>query len=261
MIAFLNVIIYQPLYNILLFFYSLIPDFGFAIILLTLFVRFALVPIYKKQLATQKTMQILQPKIKELNEKYKNDKERQTRELMELYKAHKANPFSGCLPIIVQMFFLFGIFRVLTNISQQSGLVSNFDKYSFIVSPEKINTLFLGFIDLASSNSIHLGTFFNDMSSIFLANPAHVFLAILAAVAQYFQTKMMMASQPVQKTTNDDSQQPDMAQMMNKQMLVIGPLLTLYMGIQFPAGLALYWLTGTLFMLIQQVLLEKKSKS
>lgn len=261
MMAFLTAIIYQPLYNVLLFFYSIIPDFGISIILLTLLVRFALVPIYKKQLATQKTMQILQPKIKALNEKYKNNKEQQTKALMELYKEHKANPFSGCLPIIVQMFFLFGIFRVLTNISKDGGVVSVIDKYSFIGSPEKINTLFLGFIDLASTNAIYLKTFFHDISLVITSNPSHVLLAILAAVAQYFQTKMMMANQPAQKTENSDSQQPDIAQMMSKQMLVIGPLLTLYMGIQFPAGLALYWLTGTLFMLIQQVMLEKKSKS
>lgn len=259
MLALLTTLIYQPLYNILLFFYTIIPDFGIAIILLTILVRFALVPLYKKQLLQQQKMQELQPKIKALNEKYKNNKEQQTKALMELYKENKANPFAGCFPIIIQMFFLIGIFQVLTNIARQGGVVSGPDLYAFIGSPDKINTFFLGFIDLASTNSFTLKTFFNDIFLATTNSPSHVILAIFAAIAQYFQTKMMMANQPI-APKKDTTDQPDMTQIMSKQMLVIGPLLTLLMGIQFPAGLALYWLTGTLFMLIQQIVIEKKSK-
>ena len=112
MLDFFHVTIYQPLYNILVFLYNVVPgkDFGVSIILLTIFLRIALIPIYKKQLESQKKMQELQPKIKELQEKVK-DKEQQTRQMMELYKEHKTNPFSGCFPLVVQMVILITIFR------------------------------------------------------------------------------------------------------------------------------------------------------
>lgn len=71
---------------------------------------------------------------------------------------------------------------------------------------------------------------------------------------------MLMSNQPI-VPKKDDSAQPDMAQIMSKQMLYLGPLMTLFIGIKFPAGLSLYWLAGTLFMLVQQIMIEKKSKA
>ena len=238
MLAFFHAIIYQPLYNILIFLYDVIPgrDFGISIILITVLLRTILIPLYKKQIESQKKMQALQPKIKELQEKTKNDKEQQTKQLMELYKEHKTNPFSGCLPLVVQLVFLIAIYRVLITISQSGLTVDNTQLYSFVANPGKINQFFISLVDLTKPSII---------------------IAALAAIAQYFQTKMLIASQP--KAVKKDSDQPDMAQIMSKQMMYLGPFLTLFIGIKFPAGLSLYWLAGTLFMLIQQISIEKKS--
>jgi YidC/Oxa1 family membrane protein insertase len=239
MLSLFHSLIYQPLYNILIFLYNVVPgkDFGISIILITVLLRTILIPLYKKQIESQKKLQELQPKIKALQEKTKNDKEQQTKQLMELYKENKTNPFSGCLPLIVQLVFLIAIYQVLITISNSGLVVDSSQLYSFVASPAKINQLFISLIDLTKPSIV---------------------IAVLAAIAQYFQTKMLMGLQPVIEPAKD-SDKPDIAQMMNKQMLYLGPFLTLFIGIKFPAGLSLYWLAGTLFMLVQQILMQKKS--
>ncbi len=240
MLSLFHSIIYQPLYNILIFLYNVVPgkDFGVSIILITILLRTVLIPLYKKQIESQKKLQELQPKIKALQEQTKNNKEQQTKQLMELYKENKTNPFSGCLPLIVQLIFLIAIYQVLIKISSNGLTVDSSQLYSFISSPEKINQLFISLVDLTKPSII---------------------IAALAAIAQYFQTKMLMGQQPTAALQTENTDKPDIAQMMNKQMLYLGPFLTLFIGIKFPAGLSLYWLTGTLFMLIQQIMLQKKS--
>lgn len=241
MFALFHTIVYQPLYNILILFYNIVPgkDFGISIILITILIRTVLIPLYKKQIESQKKLQELQPKIKALQEKTKGDKEQQTKQLMELYKEHKTNPFSGCMPLVVQLIFLIAIYQVLIKISSNGLAIDPAQLYSFVSDPGKINQFFLFVVDLTKPSIV---------------------IAALAAIAQYFQTKMLMANQPA-VPKKDDSAQPDMAQIMSKQMLYLGPFLTLFIGIKFPAGLSLYWLAGTLFMLIQQIIIKKNSKS
>lgn len=248
--ALFNSLIYQPLYNLLIFVYNVFPlhDFGIAIIVVTVLIKFILVPLSRKQIESQKKMQELQPKIKELQEKYKNDKEKQSRALMEFYKVNKTNPFSGCLPTIFQLIFLIAIYRVLFNISNAGLMIDGSGLYSFVANPGQINHLFLGIIDL--SRSI-------DLKNFALANIPHVILVILAAAAQYIQTKMLMAKNAAAPT---NGQKQDISQIMTQQMLYLGPLLTLFIGIKFPAGLALYWLVSTVFSVAQQYLIIKKDK-
>lgn len=246
-----NTFIYQPLYNLLVFIYNVFPfhDFGIAIIIVTIIIKLLLVPLSKKQIESQKKMQIIQPKVKEIQQKYKHDKEKQSKALMELYKTHKANPVSGCLPLILQLVFLVALYRVLFNISNAGLKVDPSQLYSFVANPGQINQYFLGIIGL--SRAIDLGHL--APSSI-----PHLILVIAAAAAQYFQTKMLMAKQKPAKKEKKKEGAPDMTQIMSQQMLYLGPLLTLFIGIKFPAGLALYWLVSTLFMVAQQYLLEKK---
>lgn len=233
--------IYQPLYNILVFLYNnfAFHDFGIAIIIITLFLKVILMPLSKKQIESQKKMQELQPKIKELQNKYKNDKERQSRELMKFYKENKTNPFGGCLPMIIQLIFLIAIYQVFLKISSNGLNVQGEVLYSFVANPGQINNMFIGIIDLAKSS---------------------IPLAILAAAAQFYQTKMLMAKQKKEPKSGDSST-PDFTQIMSKQMLYLGPLLTLFIGIKFPAGLALYWLVSTLFAVGQQMYMENKFES
>lgn len=242
-----NEIVYRPLYNLLIFIYNTLAfhDFGIAIILVTLVIKFFLLPLSKKQIESQKKMQEMQPKIKEIQEKYKKDKEKQSKALMEFYKTNKTNPFSGCLPTIFQLVFLIAIYRVLFNISNMGLLVDPKELYSFVVNPGQINQYFLGLIEL--SKTINL-------SHITIGLVAQIILVVLAAVAQYFQIKMIMPEKP-----KKNSGTPDLASTMSTQMMYLGPLLTLFIGIKFPAGLALYWLVSTIFAIIQQKQLMKGS--
>ena len=237
-----NTFIYQPIYNFLIFVYNVVPfhDFGIAIIIVTVVIKALLISLSRKQIESQKKMQEIQPKIKEIQEKHKNDKEKQSRALMEFYKENKVNPFSGCLPLIVQLIILIAIYRVLYNVSQNNLLVDGGELYSFVQNPGQINRIFVGIIDLSAV--LNLG-------KLTLASVPHLFLVIAAALLQYVQTKMLMAKQVFKPKKNGE---PDFSQMMSKQMLYMGPLLTLFIGIKFPAGLALYWLVSTIFMIVQQ---------
>lgn len=239
MADFFHSFIYQPVYNVLVFFYDVIPghDFGIAIIMTTLLIKTLFIPLSRKQIESQRKMQELQPIIKDLQKKYKDDKEKQTKAIMELYREHKANPFSGCLPLIVQLIVLIAIYRVIINISQAGFAINAADLYTFVSNPETVKHLFLGFLDLSKPNYV---------------------LAFLSAIAQYYQTKMLLQSNvSLAVSAEKDPSKPDFAEIMNKQMLYLGPGITFFIGVTFPAALALYWLFSTLFMIFQQVVIFK----
>jgi len=223
-----NLILYQPLVNALIFFYHfLFANFGLAIIVLTVIIRIILYPLNQKAIKSQKEMQLIQPKVKEVQQKYKNNKEEQGKALMDLYKEHKINPASGCLPILVQLPILWGLFSVL-----RAGL--NPEKltqlYSFVARPEIINNTFLGILDLSQKSII---------------------LAILAGIAQFIQSKMLMP-----KTSA--SQSSDFSSVMNKQMVYFFPVFTVFIAASLPAGLGLYWVATTVFGIVQQYFVLKK---
>lgn len=231
-----NAVFYQPILNLLVFLYNIVPghDIGLAIILMTLVIKLILLPLSKQSIKSQKALQELQPKIDEIKKKYAGNKEEQGRAMMQLYKQEKVNPFSSCLPLLIQLPFLWAVFMVFrAGLSGQSlSLV-----YSFIYRPEFINTMSLGFIDLAKPN---------------------VFLAILAGLAQFWQAKMMTTKRPEVK--GDGAKDEDMMAIMNKQMLYMMPALTVFIGLSFPGGLALYWLVTTLLTALQQLYLLKQKK-
>ncbi len=235
-----RILISQPLYNAIVWFYDVVPgaDFGIAIILTTILLKLLMFPLSQKQIESQKKMQEIQPKLKAIQREHK-DKEAQAKAMMELYRNEKTNPFAGCLPLIVQIVFLIAIYHVIIRISQANFAIDGAELYAFVPNPGVVNHFFLQLVNLAEPNYI---------------------LAALAALGQFFQTRMILRSQPKREAPADD--QPDMAAIMNKQMLYIGPAVTLFIGITFPAALSLYWLTSTLFMLGQQyILLRKKATS
>jgi len=228
-----NEILYRPLFNGLIFLYNVIPghDFGIAIIVLTLISRVILYPLNQKAIKSQKALAELQPKIKEIQQKYKNEKEKQGQALMELYKVHKINPASGCLPFLVQfpvLIALFSVFRSGLDPEKLNGL------YSFVSHPGAINNMFLGLINLAEKNYI---------------------LAILAGALQFIQTKMMTPKNPNAAKAGSS----DFSSMMNKQMLYFFPILTTFIAASLPAGLGLYWVAMTAFGIAQQYFVMKKN--
>ena len=233
-----NEALYRPIFNFLVFIYNLIPgsDFGLAIIVLTLLVRLIFMPLSVKALRSQKLMARLQPKIKELQMKYKDDKAAQAQAVMALYKENKVNPASGCLPLIIQLPVLFALYRAFANgfKPESLGLL-----YGFIKNPDTINSISFGFFDL-SKNS-----------------PA---LAVISGAFQFFHSKLSFAKQGQTADSGSKEALKDSFGMgaMNKQMLYFFPIIIIIIGWKLPAGLVLYWAVTTLFSMFEQLYINKK---
>jgi len=214
-------ILTQPLLSLLVFFYNFIPghDLGVAIILLTVVVRIILFPFSRLSLKSQKAMQEIQPKLEEIKKKYAGNREGQAKAMMNLYKENKVNPFSSCLLLLIQMPILIAVFQVL-----RVGVVDS-----------SLNLVAFGFLNLSQTN---------------------IFLAIVTAVFQYFQMKTLPTAKPAPVfVKKDGAKDENMAAMMNKQMKVMMPFLTLVMGMTLPSGLMLYWLIGLFFSMLEQKLI------
>jgi len=235
MAHFFTVVFYQPILNLLIFLYNTVSfnDLGVAIILMTAVIRLVFWPLSKSSIKSQKALQDLQPKLEELKKQFATDKVGLSKATMDLYKENKVNPFSSCLPLLIQLPFLIAVYQVFRDgINNKLDLV-----YSFVGRPETINILSFGFLDLAKPN---------------------VYLAVLAGLAQFWQAKMMITKKPEVKTPG--SKDESMAAIMNKQMLYFMPAITIFIGISLPGGLTLYWFVLTLFTALQQlVTLRKKS--
>ncbi|MEA2007262.1 MAG: YidC/Oxa1 family membrane protein insertase [Patescibacteria group bacterium] len=237
-------IVFQPLYNALVALYVIIPDLGVAIVLLTIAIRFLLLPTSKKSIESQKKMQEVQPEIKKIQAKYKNDKQLQGQKVMAFYKKKKINPASGCLPLIIQLIFLIALYRVFLLALDPNGTTDLL--YSFAKDPETLNPISLGILDLSKP---------------------HIPLAIIAAALQFVQGKMMIFNnkkkQGEEKKSKSDEKkdEPDFSTMLQQQMIYMGPIITLIIGVRFPSGLILYWAITTIFMIIQQYMILKKDKN
>jgi len=233
MAHFFTIVFYQPTLNLLMYFYNTISfhDFGLAIIFLTVVLKLIFWPLGRSAIKSQKSLQGLQPQIDELKKKYGSDKTGLSRATMDLYKSNKVNPFSSCLPLLIQLPFLIAVYRVF-----RDGVSNKLDYvYSFIARPETINLVSFGFLDLGKPN---------------------VPLAVLAGLAQFWQAKMMITKQPAVKTPG--SKDESMAAIMNKQMLYFMPAITIFIGISLPGGLTLYWFVLTLITVLQQLITFRK---
>ncbi len=220
MSGFFNTFLYQPLLASLVFIYNTAAfhDLGLAIVFLTIAVRTILFPIFYKSAKDQALMQRLQPHIKKIQLDHKDDKERQAKEMMELYKEHKLNPFSGILLLLLQLPVFIILFRVLSTELAGGAFAS---------------TSLLGLIDLKTKGYV---------------------LPVLASVAQYFQGKLAMA--PGKQKKSADTNDP-MASMANT-MMFMGPLLSFTVLVNLPSALGLYWLVSSLFSVIQQVYINRR---
>ncbi len=227
MLALYNDIIYRPLLNLLVFAYNVIPghDIGITIIVLTIIIRIVLAPAMHRSLKSQKAMNDLQPKLNELRERYKDDKEGQAKAMMELYKEHKINPLSSCLPLLVQFPILIALYQVFAKALHGGNLEG---LYHFIAHPAHIDPRFLHLIDLSKPNII---------------------FAVLAGVFQFIQTKMLPVAAGGQDAT---------AKAMMVQTTYVLPVISVVIALRLPAGLPLYWMVTTLFAIGQQYYIMRK---
>lgn len=236
-------LLYRPLFNLITGLYNLTGDLGIAIILVTILVRVLMLPLYKKNIQSQREMTLLQPKIKELQEKYKDDKTKLSESLLNVYKEHNINPFSGFILLFAQLPVIIAIYRVAENMFKPDTYPT---LYSFISLPESFNNISLGFVNIAESGNL--------------------FLALLVGISQYYQISMMIdrnkkdlkPKKKVKKSIKDTPAEPDIAQMMNTQMKYMMPVLVTVFAFNLQAAMSFYWIASTSVTIIQEYFIFKK---
>lgn len=227
-----NTFLYQPIINILVFLYNTAAfgDLGIAIILLTILIRLALAPMFHKMLHQQIMVQKMRPEMQKIQTDYKDDREKQTRLLMELYNKYKVNPFYTFLVLAVQIPILFALFKAFT--SGLNGSISGI-LYPFISDPGAFNPVFLNLINL---------------------NEKNIFLIIVTAAAQFIQTKISSSMQ--KPSLNQKAPMPS-----GDVMGTFLSIFTVFILWNLPSAVAVYWLVSTLFSIAQQFICNASIKN
>lgn len=240
LIGLFNQVFTYPILNALLLLYHLFGDFGLSIIVLTVIMRLALFPLTLKQLKSTKAMQAIQPQVAAIRKKHDKDKTSQYQAMNALYKESGVKPLAGFLPLLVQLPVLYGLFYALNSVLRSPALHNaahtgiNDIIYPFLPHFAALPNIDLNwFIFLNSAWHISLG----------VSDPTHI-LPILAGAATFVQLRM---SQPKSTTGSKDM----MTQQMQTMQFIM-PFITVFFAWTFPAGLAVYWTTTSLFSIVQQ---------
>lgn len=234
-----HTIVYKPLYNILILFIGVLPgqSVGGAIILLTIIVKLALYPLTGKSIKAQRAMKELEPELKQIREKHKEDKQLQAKKTMELYQERGVTPFSGCLPLFIQIPIIIGLYWVFKDLKIDDAMF-----YEFVSKPTSLDMHFL-FFDLAQKSII---------------------LAVLSGITQFIQTHLSLGRQPVttpvSPTDGKPSFQEDFAKSMQVQMRYVLPVMIGFIAFNTSAAVALYWTTSNILSIIQELLMRRKKQ-
>ncbi len=227
--------IVKPLTDLIIWLYSLTGSFGFSILLLTVIVRIAMIPLSLSSIRMQKKMRIIQPKIKELELKHADSKDKTQLRLaqMELYREHKINPLGGLLPSLIQFVPMIAVYQVLRHFLANQDLIT------------QGGTFFLGF-DLTQRDPTYILPILAAAFSLIQA------LMILPGLEQHDLVPENSPSKKVQNANQQETKKQDSAAAMQKQMVFTMPIMTGLFAIGFPAGLGLYWIATTIFGIGQQ---------
>jgi len=223
-------VLYQPIFNLLIFFDFLFKDFGVAIIFLTLLIRVLLFPLSQKTLESQKAMVDLQPELRKIQEKYKEDKEKQAQAIVEVYKKAKINPLASIFLLFLQLPILIALYRVFWRGFEADQLSY---LYSFTPHFSQINPTFLGFFNLSQGNFL---------------------LAVLAGLTQFWQSKITL------KPDSSTSPKKDFAAAFQRQTVFILPFFTFALLVSLPSALSLYIIITNLFSVFEQLFFKRKIK-
>jgi YidC/Oxa1 family membrane protein insertase len=256
--------IFQVIFLGLAFFYSLTGDIGVAIILLTIVIRILLIPVFRAQIVSQRRMQMLQPELRAIQQKYKGDRARISAEQMQLYKERGVNPASGCLPSLLQLVLLLPMYQVFSQGLAAPDISSMLSPFGITV----VNVTCQSTTDLSAPcinpdipwlawipTLVGNGPIIPGYPGGLPANQPEIFvivvfgfglslLALVSSLLQLVQTRMMT-------TPSDDPQQRT-----QQRMFLFLPLFSLLYGAILPAGLFIYWITTTIFSIVQQYLIN-----
>ena len=260
-----NLLIVQPIFNLLLFLCSVIPggDFGVSIIIFTILIRLALWPLVKKQLNQTKLMQKMQPELARIKRESKGNKQLESMQMMELYKEHGVSPFKSILVLLIQLPIFIALYQVIQIFLMQPievtkkmaelayGISKNFGPIKdLIANPDLINKHLFGVIDLT-------GSAFNPTFNIFL-----LILVLGAAVTQYIMSKQISPNQGGAKRTIKDimkeaadgkqADQSEISAAMTAKMTKFMPIMMFFIMVGLPGALVLYYTVSNLVAVIQQ---------
>jgi YidC/Oxa1 family membrane protein insertase len=240
-----NSLLIHPIMNVQLFAYSIVRDFGLAVIFVTIAIRLTLYPLYVTQIRSQRAMQEVAPAMEELKKKYGKDRKRFSEEQMKLYKERGVNPAAGCLPLVLQMPLLIALYNSLLQLGCGLGpppgnlcpglshdMVETF-RYAFISNPIPLD----GSLDTTAHWLPWITEGLQHRDPFFI-------LPVMAGLVQLVASVMAM---PAKQVKSEDT-----AQRMTQSMAYTFPLMTVVLGAQFPSGLTLYWIATTVFQIVQQ---------
>lgn len=223
-----NELLFRPLANGLVFLYAVLPvhDLGLAIILLTIAVRLLLFPAVGKSLRAQKELAHIQPELKKIQEQHKDNKEEQAKKTMELYRERGINPFSGCLPVLIQLPLLFALYHVVTSVTKPEFLAQ---LYPFTPHLSAISPIAFGFLNLAEKS---------------------IPLAVIAGISQFLQGYFM--PKPEAQSGGKEGAGRDMQRIIQTQTLYVLPVIIAVVSFSLSAALPLYWTILSAMSIFQQ---------
>lgn len=249
--TFFREVFYRPVYNFFVLLIEIFPghSLGLGIIAITIIIRIILLAPQQKIMVSQRRLQAIQPKIQAIQKQYKGDQAQLGMKIMELYKKEKVNPFGSFVPLLIQIPILIVLYWTILGINDSSN---HYHLYGFdFIQGFKtvvINSQFLGMELLESGGKVGL------------------MLAIVVGLAQFIQMRLAQLrndkKNPKKKKEKkkpknpNEPEMPDMAQV-GKIMVYFLPVMIAFFTYQFPAGVGLYWLVGTIFMTFQQIFVNK----
>lgn len=259
-------LIVQPIFNILIAIYSAIPggDFGFAIIIFTILIRFLLYPLVKKQLHQTKVMRQIQPELKRIKKEANGDKQVEAMRMMELYKSRGVKPFQSILILLIQLPIFFALFQVIQVFTQHREKVGELT-YGYlevvapikhlIENPDQFNQHMLGFMDLTGIAISNNGL-----------NWPLIILALIAGYTQYIMTKQIMPTTGKKKSIRQilteasdgkQAEQSDINEAVSTGMMKFMPFLMVFIMLSIPGALALYYTVSNIVAVAQQAYILK----
>ncbi len=225
--------VFLPLTNVLVFLTSFLwGNIGLSVVVMTILVKLILLPFSYSTTKNQIAIKKIQPLIDDIKKKHPDSTE-QTKKIMELYKEHNTNPLSGCLPLLIQLPIIIGLYQVfLQGVSVDPTML-----YSFVHVPEHLSNLFLG-LNMTSKS---------------------ILVAFAAGITQFFQLKLSPTLQNnITTPTTTPDMQTAMMENMQKTMKYSLPIMITFFAAVVPAAVALYWVTSNVFMIIQEYWINKQ---
>lgn len=264
-------LIVQPIFNILVLIYSVVPgaDFGIALIIFTVLVRFLMYPLVKKQLHQSRAMQKMQPELKKIQAQFKDDKQAQGLAMMELYKKHNISPWRSVVILFIQIPIFLALFTVIQIFAQHRDQIGKWTYdflenlpaiHSLIQNPDSFNHTAFGFIDLSKTSVVNGQIYWPLM-----------IIAVIGALTQYVMSKQIMPkTDPAKKRSfkqimedaanGKQHDQAEMNQMVSNNMMKFMPVMMFFIMISLPGALALYYVISNLVAVAQQGYILKEDE-